>query len=93
VGVGVCVCGCGCVWVWVCVCVCVCVAFFVFPLTVMLASLSFVIPSVHFTSSWVRPGWRAKWVLATSHQCVDSGQETDCTYPCHDLDRSHATNE
>jgi len=34
-----------------------------FPLSVTLAFLSFVIPLVHFTSSWDRPGRRAKGSL------------------------------
>jgi len=54
---------------------------------------SFVISLVRTTHSRDRPGRRAKGVLATSRHCADSGQETDCTYPLHDLDRLHASNE
>jgi len=55
--------------------------------------LSFVFSLVRTIHSRDRPGRRAKGVLATSRHCVDSGQETDCTYSRHDLHRSHASNE
>ena len=55
------------------------------PLSLTLALLSFVIPLVRFTSSRDRLGRRAKGALATSRHCADSGQDTDCTYPRHDL--------
>ena len=44
--------------------------------------------------SFLGQAWaEGKGVLATSRNCEDSGQETDCTYPRHDLHRSHASNE
>ena len=58
-----------------------------------LLSFSFVISLARTTRSRDRPGQRAKGVLATSCYCADSSEETDCTYPRYDLDRSHASNE
>jgi len=58
-----------------------------------LSFFSFVIFSVRTTRSRDRPGRRAKGVLAMSRHRADSGQETDCTHPRHDLDGSHASNE
>jgi len=57
---------------------------FVFPFVISLVRC--------IAASWDRPGRRAKEVLATSHHCADSGQETDCIYSRHDLHRSHASN-
>jgi len=48
---------------------------------------------VRITSFWDRPGRRAKGELATCRHRADSGQETDCTQPRYDIDRSRASND
>jgi len=53
-----------------------------------LGLLSFVISLGTSTLYWHRSGWRIKGVLAMSSRCSDCGQETDCTYSCHDLHRA-----
>jgi len=42
-----------------------------------------------FGQAWTE----GKGELATCSHCADSGQETDCTYPHHDLPRSHASSD
>jgi len=57
-----------------------------FPLSFTLALLSFVISLVRLTCIFLGQGWaEGKGELATCRHCADSGQETDCTYPRHDL--------
>ena len=48
---------------------------------------------VRITSSWDRPGRRANRGACNEPPSADCGREPDCTYPRHDLPRSHASNE
>jgi len=65
-----------------------------FPWSVTLALFPFFCNSLGAHHIFVGQAWaEGKGVLATSRRCADSGQETDCIYPRHDLHRSHASNE
>jgi len=65
-----------------------------FPWSVTLASFLFLCNSLGAHHIFVGQAWaEGKGVLATCRHCADSGQETDCIYPRHDLHRSHASNE